>query len=199
MSDTLHDGALQDLLAAGHDLHALRGGADDAEVAGVQERLIAIVRRLREVMTAMHPTVLQAGGLEAALMAVAEQHGRTGGFTPRVSVDPDAAGERDELLVSVARELLENAARHACATAVTVDVRREDDQIVIEVRDDGAGFAPDRPDRALAEGAIGLASCRERIEALGGTFEIDATPGAGTRIVAAAPVRGPDRTARISG
>ena len=199
MSDTLHDGALQDLLAAGHDLHALGAGTNDAGVRDVQDRLGAIVRSLREVMTAMHPTVLQYGGLEAALLAVAEQHAHSAGFEPRVTVDPDAVGVRDELLLSVARELLENAARHAGASTVAVEVRHEDEDIVIEVVDDGSGFAAGRPERAQAEGAIGLASCRERVEALGGTLAVAATPGAGTRVRATAPVAGPDRTARISG
>jgi GAF domain-containing protein/PAS domain-containing protein len=171
MSETLHDGALQDLLAAGHDLYALES-QDDA-VRDVQARLMAIVRGLREVMSSMHPTVLQYGGLEAALRAVADQHGRSGGFEPRVSVDPAAVGARDELLLSVARELLENAARHASATAVAVEVRRDGDEIVIDVVDDGG---------------IGLAACRERVEALGGTFAVRATPGAGTRVRATAPV-----------
>jgi PAS domain S-box-containing protein len=188
MSDTLHDGPLQDLLAAGHDLHALSADGEHPEVRAVQERLIAIVQRLREVMSSMHPTVLQAGGLEAALRAVAEQHGHSGGFTPRVSVDADAVGVRDELLVSVARELLENVARHAGASEVGVTVRREGDTLVIEVTDDGYGFAPERPEQAQAEGGIGLASCRERIEALGGAFVIDGAPGAGTRIRATAPI-----------
>jgi two-component system NarL family sensor kinase len=199
MSDTLHDGALQDLLAAGHDLHALGAAATDDDVQDVQARLTGIVRRLREVMTAMHPTVLQFGGLEAALNAVAGQYGHGAGFEPHVTVDPDAVGERDELLLSVARELLENAARHAHASSVAVDVRREPENIVMEVVDDGAGFEAGRPDAALAEGAIGLASCRERVEALGGTFAVAATPGEGTRVRATAPVTAPDRTARISG
>jgi len=186
MSETLHDGALQDLLAAGHDLYALE--SQDEAVRDVQARLMAIVRRLREVMSSMHPTILQYGGLEAALRAVAEQHGRSGGFEPHVSVDPAAIGVRDELLLSVARELLENAARHASATAVAVEVRRDDGEIVIEVVDDGAGFGPERPEHALAEGGIGLASCRERVEALGGTFAVRASPGAGTRVRATAPV-----------
>jgi signal transduction histidine kinase/PAS domain-containing protein len=186
MSDTLHDGALQDLLAAGHDLHALRA-EEDPEVREVYERVIGIVRRLREVMTAMHPSVLQSGGLEAALYAVADQHGHTGGFAPRISVDEDAVGVRDELLLSVARELLENAARHARASVVRVDVRREGDDIVLEVADDGEGFAADRPERAQADGAIGLASCRERLEALGGSLAVGAAPGEGTRVRAVAP------------
>ena len=199
MSDTLHDGALQDLLAAGHDLYALRGSEQDAEVAAVADRLGEIVRSLRDVMTAMHPTVLQAGGLEAALQAVAEQYGRSGGFETTVTVDPGATGVVDDLLLSVARELLENAARHAGASLVEVTVRRRGDRIVIEVADDGDGIEPGRPERAQGEGAIGLASCRERVEALGGSLAIDAVPGGGTRVTAEAPAAVPDRSARVSG
>jgi signal transduction histidine kinase len=147
----------------------------------------------------MHPTVLQAGGLEAALYAVAEQYGRTGDFEPLVTVDPAATGPSDDLLLSVARELLENAARHATAATVRVDVRREGDRVVLEVADDGAGIPPGRAERAQEEGAIGLASSRERVEALGGSLEIDSAPGRGTRVLATTPAQAPDRSARISG
>jgi two-component system NarL family sensor kinase len=165
----------------------------------VAERLVAIVRSLRDVMTAMHPTVLQAGGLEAALQAVAEQYGRSGGFTAHVDVDPDATGAVDDLLLSVARELLENAARHARASAVEVAVRNEQGWIVIEVADDGCGIEPGGAERAQAGGAIGLASCRERVEALGGSLEIAPAEGGGTRVTARAPAVAPDRSARVSG
>ena len=81
ISETLHDGALQELLAARVDLFGLTGrGGDEAAIAGAQERLGAIIRRLREVMSALHPTVLQYGGLEAALHAVADEQAGAGGF-----------------------------------------------------------------------------------------------------------------------
>jgi two-component system NarL family sensor kinase len=153
-------------------------------------------------MSALHPTVLQYGGLEAALLAVADQHGAAAAFEAVVTVDPDAAGAHDELVVSLARELLENTARHASATRVEVDVRTEPSAIVLSVADDGAGFPPGRLEAALAGGAIGVASCRERVEALGGTFSMHAAPGAGTRARAWIPVGAasdPGRSASISG
>ena len=72
-------------------------GGDDAAIEAAQERLTAIVVRLREVMSALHPTMLQYGGLEAALLAVVEQERGGGEFLAHVTVDPDAAGARDEL------------------------------------------------------------------------------------------------------
>jgi signal transduction histidine kinase/PAS domain-containing protein len=189
IAESLHDGALQDLLAAGHDLYALAGrGGDEEALRRAHEDLNAVIRSLREVMSALHPTVLQYAGLEAAVAAVADQQGGRGGFLPDVGVDPDAAGTHDELLLSVARELLSNAARHARAANVTVRVSREGDRVVLEVADDGAGLAPERLAEARAEGRIGLASCLERMEAVGGTLRVEGSSGSGTRVRAEAPV-----------
>jgi two-component system NarL family sensor kinase len=184
ISDALHDGALQDLLAARNELWAL-GGGDDVHRA--QDRLAAVVRHLREIMSAMHPTVLQYGGLEAALAAVADQQATAGRFHADVSVEPDAAGPHDELLLSVARELLSNVARHAHAGRATVSVRSEGDSVVLEVADDGSGLTPGRLEQARAEGRIGLASCRERMEAVGGALHVASVRTGGTTARAAAP------------
>jgi len=79
IAESLHDGALQDLLAAGYDLYALGGrGGDDEALRRAHEDLTAVVRRLREVMSALHPTVLQYAGLEAAVAAGPRSRSRHG-------------------------------------------------------------------------------------------------------------------------
>ena len=192
ISETLHDGALQELLAARVDLYALSGrGGDDAAIDAAQERLGAIIRRLREVMSALHPTVLQYGGLEAALLAVADEQGGAGGFEAHVTVEPQATGSRDPLLLSVARELLDNVARHAHATRADVAVRRENGDLVLDVSDDGAGLPPNRLEVAIAEGKVGLASCRERMEAVGGSLSLEPGELGGLRVHARAPAEEP--------
>ena len=198
ISEALHDGALQELLAVRNELFAMTGrGGDDDALAATQERLTSIVVRLRDVMSALHPTMLLYGGLEAALLAVVEQERGSGEFEAHVTVDPAAAGLRDELLLSLARELLANSARHAHADRVDVGVHLEADAILLRVSDDGAGFAPGRVEQALAGGAIGIASCRERVEAVGGSLTVRSAPGAGTlalaRIPQAPTSTGPDR------
>jgi two-component system NarL family sensor kinase len=162
-------------------------GGDDAALVAAQERVTGIVARLRDVMSALHPTMLQYGGLEAALLAVVEQERGTGQFEAHVVVDPAAAGHRDELLLSLARELLANASRHASASRVHVGVQCQDGEIMLRVSDDGSGYAPGRLAQALAAGAIGIASCRERVEAVGGRLEIHSAPGAGTHATAHIP------------
>jgi PAS domain S-box-containing protein len=188
ISEALHDGALQELLAVRNELFGMAGrGGDDEALAETQERLTAIVVRLRDVMSALHPTMLQYGGLEAALLAVVEQERGTGEFEAHVVVDPAAAGARDELLLSLARELLANASRHAAASRVDVGVHLQGEEIVLRVADDGMGYAPGRLAQALAAGAIGIASCRERVEAVGGRLEVHSAPGAGTHATARIP------------
>jgi two-component system, NarL family, sensor kinase len=177
MSERLHDGVLQDVLAAGHDLRAL-GEAPGAEHARAMLR--DVVARLRAVMVALHPTVLAYGGLEAALRAVAAQQAEAGGFEVEVDVDPDAVGHRDELLLSVARELLTNAARHARAARVSLSLRRDRESVVLEVADDGAGMPLDRERQALAEGHIGLAISVERLAAVGGRLTVEPLVDGGT-------------------
>ena len=188
ISEALHDGALQELLAARNELFALTGrGGDDEALASAQERITAILARLREVMSALHPTMLHYGGLQAALQAVAEQEFAGQAFEAQVDVDAEAAGAHDELVLSLARELLANAARHAAASRVEVAVRREPGEILLSVSDDGSGFTPGRVEAALAAGGIGVASCRERVEALGGSLSVRSAPGSGTRAVARIP------------
>jgi two-component system NarL family sensor kinase len=186
MSERLHDGPLQDLLAAAHELYA---ASASPEASAAQERLRAIARELREVMAALHPTVLRYGGLRAALVAVAEQHSRAAGFAVDVAVDDEAAGLHDELLLSVARHLLSNAARHAAAERVTVTLGRTGAGLRLEVADDGRGLPAGALERGPDEGRLGLATSAERVAAVGGRLEARARPEGGTRVVVELPDR----------
>jgi signal transduction histidine kinase len=177
MSESLHDGALQDVLAAGHDLWAL-GDAPGAESARAMLR--DVVARLRAVMVALHPTVLAYGGLDAALRAVAAQQSAAGGFEVEVEVEPAAIGHRDELVLSLARELLTNAARHARASRVRLRLTCVSGGLTLAVDDDGAGVPLGREREALSEGHIGLAISAERVAAVGGRLALEPQPGGGT-------------------
>jgi two-component system NarL family sensor kinase len=139
-------------------------------------------------MVDLHPVVLEVAGLESALAVVADQQARQGRFDCDVRIDPAAGGLRDDLVISLARELLTNAAKHADATRVRVDVRRDPDAIVLEVADDGAGIPEGRLPDALREGHIGLASSIQRVEALGGTLTLERAPGGGTAAAVRLPV-----------
>ena len=191
ISEALHDGPLQDLLALGHDVARLRPAAegDELHLSRVRDELARAVSQIREVMLDLHPVQLQVGGLESALRAVCAQQAAAAGYECMVDIEPAADGRRDELVLSLARELLRNAAKHAGASHLAVRVTHDDGAVRLEVTDDGAGFAPDRLADALGRGHIGLASSRERAEAIGGTFRVgprdDGRPG--TQAVAVLP------------
>ncbi|HWI73098.1 MAG TPA: PAS domain-containing protein, partial [Baekduia sp.] len=194
ISEQLHDGALQDLLAARQDLvEAAAEGGDPAmrdEMLGfAREGVERAVKLLREAVHALHPVVLQHGGLEAAMRAAADQAARQGGFHAEVTVDPAATGLRDELVMSLARELLNNAAKHAEAEHVHVTVGRVDGTVLLEVADDGRGLDADAVAAAPMHGHIGLASLTQRVEAVGGTLDLRGAPaGGGTTVVARLPI-----------
>ena len=191
ISEALHDGPLQDLLALGHDIARLRPAAegDEEHLRRVQAGLARAVTQIRDVMLDLHPVQLQVGGLESALSAICAQQAASAGYECAVAIDPAAAGHRDELVLSLARELLRNAAKHARAHRVDVLVGLEGGAVRLEVSDDGGGIAPERLAEALGEGHIGLASSRERAEAIGGSFRVGARDDGrpGTQAVALLP------------
>ncbi|MDX6580954.1 MAG: two-component system, NarL family, sensor kinase [Solirubrobacterales bacterium] len=185
IAQLIHDDSLQTLLAANQEL--IEAAPGRAQVQRAHEVVEATIARLREAMMALHPVTLERGGFEVAVGAVARQAARQGGFEVSLELAPEAIGHEDELLLSVARELLTNAARHSRATAVSVALRRNGEAIELEVADDGTGIPPGRREEALADGHIGLASVYERIRAAEGEFELD-TSQAGTRTLARLPL-----------
>ncbi|MTD45382.1 response regulator [Conexibacter sp. W3-3-2] len=194
LSQDLHDESLQLLLAARQDLEEAAPGTPHPSLAQAQHALTEGIRLLRETVHDLHPIALDHGGLDLALHGICERQGRLGGFAARVTVAPDVPGLDDEFVVSLARELVTNVAKHAAAERVTVDALLEDGLLLLAVADDGRGIPAGRPAAALAEGHIGLASLVERVEAAGGTTTIDSTVGRGTTVRVAVPVRRSDST-----
>lgn len=170
----------QDLAeAARGDAPALRRAASGVE---------STIGELRGVVSELHPAVAEQLGLGPALNAVALDHARRHGFRLDLEVARDAAGGDDAVLLMLARELLANAGTHGRPSAVRVRLSRVGAQVVLEVEDDGCGFDERMRLDALRRGHIGLAAAKERVEALGGRFDIDTAPGRGTTVRASLPV-----------
>jgi two-component system, NarL family, sensor kinase len=186
IAQLIHDDSLQTLLAANQEL--IEAAPGRAQVQRAHEVVEAAIGRLREAMMALHPVTLEQGGFEQALGAVARAAARQGGFEIVIDLAPEAIDhEDDELLLSIARELLTNAARHSGATAVSVALRNTGEALELEVIDDGVGIPPGRRDEALAEGHIGLASVNERVRAAEGEFAVE-TSAVGTRALTRLPL-----------
>ncbi len=98
--------------------------------------------------------------------------------------EPEASPEAKEALYRIAQEALHNTVKHARANNVEIRMSCTSGWIDLEVSDDGVGFDA----RGEFPGHLGLRSMGERAERLGGTLEVEAAPGSGTRIHAHIPV-----------
>ncbi len=203
LAEALHDSALQNLLSVRHDLQELDQTVDHPALGRAESAVSGTVRQLRDIVSDLHPLVLEQAGLEAAISAVAAQAARRGGFTVHVAYESTPRPTQERVLLAAARELLTNVAKHARARSVDVRCVERGGAIELSVSDDGAGFDPSAIADRLAAGHIGLASQRARIEGAGGTLTVISGPGGGTvatvrlpEIVRGAPPRRPAATGR---
>lgn len=180
ISDVLHDHVIQDLLSARQDLTDARTG-DPTALDRAEHAVDLALRQLRNTIEDLDPYLLDHLSLATALRAIAERLTRRADYRVQLDIQPAACGIHDALIASLARELLSNAGKHANASSVRLDLIRRDDTIILEITDDGRGFTRAQALAALRAGHIGLASIRERLEAVDGALEIDSTPGNGTR------------------
>ncbi|MET0788237.1 MAG: ATP-binding protein [Cellulomonas sp.] len=182
LADTLHDGALQYVLAARQDLADVR---DDPEaVDRVEHALRETARLLRSTMTELHPAVLEHSGLPSALRELARSRSGLAVAVEVTGWPDDLRTPGDELLFATARELLTNVVKHARATRADVVLSLADGVARLVVADDGTGFTADDAAQRLAEGHVGLASRRIRLESAGGTLDLHPRQPSGTEAVA---------------
>ena len=181
----LHDGAQQQLVSLALELRAAQAAlpselADQrAELSRVVDGLTAVLDELREIASGIHPAILSEGGLGSALRTLARR-------SPiPVMLDVRVQGRLPESVevaaYYVVAEMLTNAAKHAHASTVQVNVAAVDGVLRLSVRDDGVGGA----DPARGSGLVGL---RDRVETLGGTIAVDSPRGKGTAIEVALPL-----------
>jgi two-component system NarL family sensor kinase len=187
LAQALHDEAVQNLLAVHQDLAEAASG-DSRSLSRAQVAVERTIEQLRQAVFELHPVVLEHAGFDAALHAAVEAQARRSGLATEVSISPEAVGVHDRLMLSVARELVTNVAKHAGATSVRVEVERHAATIVLRVTDDGRGLSEGRREAALRDGHVGLASCGQRVEALGGRLDVWTRPEGGAMIRAALPV-----------
>jgi two-component system, NarL family, sensor kinase len=194
----LHDGVSQWLVSVKYLFEsaqdrARRAGAADAELvrtldAGVQ-RLREVLGEVRRISHDLRPALLDDLGLARALEHLAREWGQRCGIAVDVACDdaPDVPEAAATALFRVAQEALGNVERHAQARQVRLRLERRGTSLRFELEDDGRGFDADALQRTPREG-LGLTHMRERIESLGGRFEL-ASSAAGTRLAAVFPER----------
>lgn len=187
LAEGLHDNAIQNLLSSKHDLEEVAALAPHPSLDRAERALSATVGELRETIFELHPYVLEQAGLEAALRSVSARLARRGGFRVHFDLAYNGRHAHEDLLLGVARELLVNAAEHAHAANVTVRLHSRNGAVELAVSDDGVGFDTSLIPERLAEGHIGLASQRLRLESASGSLELSSAPESGTVATARLP------------
>lgn len=192
LSEQIHDGPLQNLLAARMDLLALRGDPNAENIDRVDGAIMESVAALRSTISTLHPQVLDDAGLTAAIQALIAGHEQRWGVTIDRELDEIDRTPGQEMLYRAARELLINGVKHSRADRLRVRLWRAAtkdgrSKVNLLVADDGVGFDPEVLSQRVTQGHIGLASLIAGIEAMGGTVQLDTEPGAGTAVTVTLP------------
>ena len=189
----IHDGLTQAVTAAVLELQTLRlrietdpkGAAEALKV--VEDEIRDDLQRIREILFEM--TRETPPKAEPALAAVVRDQVERWGLPTEVSVEGDLEELPDEVLETahaIIAESLANAAKHSGAPRATVRVHAGEGEVLVEIEDRGRGIAAVTDE----DPHFGLRIMQARAEALGGSLDIESTPGQGTRVRAVLPVGG---------
>ena len=196
ISRELHDVIAQTLTGIHVRLAALKKDATrnteglDRNIARTQRQVEKSVDIVHQFARELRPTVLDDLGLIPALHAFMKSFTTRTGVRTRLTAFAAVEkldGARRTVLYRVAQEALTNVARHAKASRVDVSIQKLPGGICMKITDDGKSFVVERLPRTTGKGRLGLLGMRERMEMVGGSFEVESAPGQGTTIVAHLP------------
>jgi signal transduction histidine kinase len=187
----LHDGAQQRLVALGIQLSLLERMAADPDrletlgdaIPPLKVSLQDALDELRDLAHGIYPPVLADRGLAAALAAQAAK------AAVRTVVDADGIGRYDQEVEAAvyfcALEALQNVSKYADASSAAVRLAESGGWLTFGIEDDGRGFDP-----GMARGS-GLQGMADRLDAIGGSLDIESRPGVGTIVRGRVPVTTP--------
>ena len=146
----------------------------------------------RTLMAELSPPVLQDLGFFAALQWMSEQLSKQFAIMVDIRLPPEhviVPEDQALFLYRAVRELVLNVVKHAQTSEVTITLTvGSNDELRIRVADQGRGFDPHVIDNQTPGEHFGLASIRERIEAMGGWFQVESAPGRGTTLALGLPL-----------
>jgi signal transduction histidine kinase len=139
------------------------------------------LKEMRLLVYELRPLALTQEGLIGALRQRLDAVERRAGVQAQLLAETmlDLPRQVEEALYHIAQEALNNALKHAAATAVTVRIEASNGRLELEVTDNGSGFDPQA---AEGRGGLGLVSMQERVEKMGGELTIFSRPGEGTKV-----------------
>ncbi|MCF7482278.1 cache domain-containing protein [Vibrio sp. J1-1] len=182
----LHDGINQLLVSSKCHLDLMSHRLEDENLKQhldkSQRSLVTAINEVRHISHQLRPSALDDIGLEAALTTLLQDfHSHSG-----IDIDSHFDTQKQKLtsevattLYRVAQESLNNIEKHAKAKKVTVILQKMGDMLQLLIRDDGIGFVVNQ---AVHRQGIGLRNMQERVEFIGGEFELMSELGLGTEI-----------------
>lgn len=195
----IHDGPIQTLASTAFNIQFVKESFPDptltVELNQIALNVKSAVRELREVVNDLRPPSIIRFGLSRAIMMHAEDlRERYPETELELYLDEDGPRLSDQACLTVFRVFQEGMNyifRHAGASKVQVKYTVTETQFVLELVDNGRGFAvPKDYTNLTIDGHYGLAGMKERVEAVGGTFTIKSAPGKGTTITVRGPLAG---------
>lgn len=189
----LHDAASQTLFSLVYEARAAALGAATGEPVGealrrIEHRAGEALQEMRGLVHALRPKSLERDGLPTTLRDLADALSRA--HLAEITTDIDDAAQlpldHEHQLLRIAQEALNNALRHGAGAPVTVALQRHRGAVELRVRDGGPGYDPAALPRTMR--TMGLATMRERAEAIGARLEIGAVAGDGVTVTVRVPV-----------
>jgi signal transduction histidine kinase len=202
ISAELHDGLAQWLVSASYSMQT---GAEQitssrfeearGELARATDIVSQSVKELRRVILDLHPIALAELGLIGALKQSIDYFNRENGVRCDFKVIGGWANLsfiNDVTIYRVIQEALNNVRKHAAAHHVDIVLEFNDDHVAVSIKDDGKGFDLNQIKGQNGPNvSLGLVTMKERTEMIGGNFEINTCPGAGTSILMQLPMAAP--------
>ncbi|HET7042943.1 MAG TPA: ATP-binding protein [Gemmatimonadales bacterium] len=195
----VHDDVAQRIAVLRHELDlykrdSLTGAATDPRrLEGLADEIADLGVAVRRLAHRLHPATLDQGDLRLALEQLAEDARRAYGMKVlfEVGTVPDLRSSGLALVVyRIGQESLRNIAKHAGTDTAHLGVRIENGQLVVTIRDEGSGFDPAASAGGGKGRGLGLLSMKERAGQAQGTVDVRSTPGHGTTVRIALPLRG---------
>jgi signal transduction histidine kinase len=196
IAQDLHDGVIQDLAGLGYVLptaqREIHEGGNLALARTTLDRATGMLQqdvvRLRSLLTDLYPPDLQGQGLVSAVGDLVQTMTSDAGLDATVRIDPalDVPVDAGRLAYRVVREGLRNVVKHADANSVVVEVRREADDVLVRVADDGRG--PVSAPGVTPRGHLGLRLLKDTLSDFGGRLDLEPEPRQGTALLARFPV-----------
>ncbi len=196
----LHDSVTQllysQMLFAGAGLKVLHQGdvgAAEAHLERISGAALQALKEMRLLVYQLRPSDYLEEGLVGALSRRLDSVEKRTGINARLSVEGRLSLDEavEMALYRIAEEALNNTLKHAEASTVTITLHAAENNVVLEIVDDGLGFDQDDGSTSgLRSAGMGLENMRERAQALGGKCEIHSKPGKGTRVRVELEVQG---------